>query len=116
MADFKLSRVRFNWKGAWFVEAQIIIDDMIEYNGYTYVALRTHTQQTFTTIWQVLIKHRSTKNGKNNPEGVSWKKDWTVSTNYSVGNIVKYGASVYECTEAHTSIVTLGSWHRRTCC
>ena len=42
MADFKLSRVRFNWKGAWSGGADYI-DDMIEYNGYTYVALRTHT-------------------------------------------------------------------------
>ena len=35
MADFKLSRVRFNWKGAWSGGADYIVDDMIEYNGYT---------------------------------------------------------------------------------
>ena len=41
MAEFKLSRIRFNWKGEW-TGGTIIFDDMTNYNGYTYVALRTH--------------------------------------------------------------------------
>ena len=32
-------------------------------------------------------------------EGKVWKNGWTVSTYYAVGNLVKYGASIYECTE-----------------
>ena len=47
MADFKLSRVRFNWKGSWTGGGNYIVDDMIEYNGYTYVALRTHISADF---------------------------------------------------------------------
>jgi len=109
MADFKLSRVRFNWKGAWSGGADYIVDDMIEYNGYTYVALRTHTSADFYNDLAGTDKTPAQPKWKKQSEGVSWKKDWTVSTNYSVGNIVKYGASVYECTEAHTSSATLGS-------
>ena len=37
MAEFKLSRIRFNWKGSWSSGNDYIVDDMIEYIGYTYV-------------------------------------------------------------------------------
>ena len=38
MAEFKLSRIRFNWKGPWTGGNDYILDDMVEYNGFTYVA------------------------------------------------------------------------------
>tara|TARA_B000000609_G_scaffold148265_1_gene131808 strand:- start:360 stop:5939 length:5580 start_codon:yes stop_codon:yes gene_type:complete len=109
MADFKLSRVRFNWKGSWTGGGNYIVDDMIEYNGYTYVALRTHISADFYNDLAGTDKTPAQPKWKKQSEGVSWKKEWSTSTFYSVGNIVKYGASVYECTEAHTSSSTLAS-------
>ena len=109
MADFKLSRIRFNWKGNWSGGADYIVDDMIHYNGYTYVALRTHTSADFYNDLAGTDKTPAQPKWKKQSEGVSWKKDWSTSTLYSVGNIVKYGASVYQCTESHTSSGTLAS-------
>ena len=47
MSEFKLSRIRFNWKSSWSGGTDYVVDDMIEYNGFTYVALRTHTSADF---------------------------------------------------------------------
>ena len=109
MAEFKLSRIRFNWKGTWTSGTDFIVDDMIEYNGYTYVALRTHTSADFYNDLVGTDVTPAQPKWKKQSEGKSWKNLWTVSTFYAIGNLVKYGASVYECTESHTSSATFSS-------
>lgn len=109
MAEFKLSRIRFNWKGAWSGGADYIVDDMIEHKGYTYVALRTHTSADFYNDLGGTDVTPARPKWKKQSEGVSWLGEWTTSTAYALGNIVKYGASVYQCTEAHTSSATFAS-------
>ena len=109
MAEFKLSRIRFNWKGPWTGGNDYIVDDMIEYNGFTYVALRTHTAGTFYNDEAGTDVTPAQPKWKKQSEGKVWKNGWTVSTHYSIGNLVKYGASIYECTESHTSAATFSS-------
>lgn len=109
MAEFKLSRIRFNWKGTWTGGSDYIVDDMVEYNGFTYVALRTHTAGTFYNDEAGTDVTPAQPKWKKQSEGKVWKNGWTVSTDYAVGNIVKYGASIYECTESHTSAATFSS-------
>ena len=109
MADFKLSRIRFNWKGPWTGGNDYIVDDMIEYNGFTYVCLRTHTAGTFYNDEAGTDVTPAQPKWKKQTEGKVWKNLWAVSTDYSIGNLVKYGASIYECTESHTSAATFSS-------
>ena len=109
MAEFKLSRIRFNWKGTWTGGNDYIVDDMVEYNGFTYVALRTHTAGTFYNDVAGTDVTPAQPKWKKQSEGKVWKNGWTVSTHYSIGNLVKYGASIYECTESHTSAATFSS-------
>ncbi|MBG11465.1 MAG: hypothetical protein CMD92_09945 [Gammaproteobacteria bacterium] len=109
MAEFKLSRIRFNWKGSWSGGSDYIVDDMIEYQGFTYVALKTHTAGTFYNDVAGTDVTPAEPKWVKQSEGKSWKNTWTVSTHYSIGNIVKYGASIYECTESHTSAATFSS-------
>ena len=33
MAEFKLGRIRFVWKGAWFTGNEYFIDDVVRYGG-----------------------------------------------------------------------------------
>ena len=109
MAEFKLSRIRFNWKGEWTGGTDYIVDDMINYNGYTYVELRTHTSADFYNDLAGTDLTPAKPKWKKQSEGVVWLGNWSTSTFYSVGGIVKYGASIYQCTEAHTSSATLTS-------
>ena len=109
MADFKLSRIRFNWKGEWAGGTDYIVDDMISYKGFTYVALRTHTSVQFTNDLAGTDVTPAKPKWKKQSEGKVWTGDWAVSTEYAVGNLVKYGASIYECTEGHLSAATFSS-------
>ena len=43
MADFKLDRIRFNWKNSWAIATAYTKDDIVHYEGSTYVALVGHT-------------------------------------------------------------------------
>ena len=90
MAEFKLSRIRFNWKGPWTGGNDYIVDDMVEYNGFTYVALRTHTAGTFYNDEAGTDVTPAQPKWKKQSEGKVWKNGWTVSTDYAVGNLVKY--------------------------
>ena len=43
MADFKLGRIKFKWRGDWAVSTAYLIDDVIKYGGNTYVCTTNHT-------------------------------------------------------------------------
>ena len=43
MADFRLGRLKFNWKGNWAVSTAYVIDDIVKYGGNTYVCTTNHT-------------------------------------------------------------------------
>ena len=47
MAEFKISRIRYTWKGPWTTSTAYIIDDVVQYGGSVYIALRGHTSATF---------------------------------------------------------------------
>lgn len=113
--EFKIGRLRFTWKGEWNDATFYNRDAIVQYDGKCYVCKEPHTSQAnfysdlnFVTPslaqqprWELML------------DGVAWKQDWTPSTFYSLGNIVKYGGTVYVCTEEHTSGTTqidLSKW------
>jgi hypothetical protein len=102
MAEFKLGRIRFVWKGPWVTGSDYIPDDVISYSGKTYICVVTHTAGTFnsdltaaTPKWDLMS------------DGVSWSGDWTALTAYAPGDIVRYGGTTYICVTTHTSTTTL---------
>jgi len=114
MGEFTLSRIRFRWVGEWSAETDYAKDDIIEYDGKIYTCLDKHTSRLYfyddllnndlTTIpptpdpyWKLTI------------DGRTWKGDWTPTTNYNLGNIVKYQGIVYICILQHTSGLRLES-------
>ena len=103
-AEFKIARLRYNWAGAWGTGQTFNRDDVVSYNGKTYICLIPHTAGDFyddlahttgsgavTPYWELSL------------DGKEWKQLWTANTYYSVGNIVRYGGVVYVCTGKHTS-------------
>ena len=96
MAEFKLGRIRFIWKGAWGTGTQYFKDDVIRYGGRTYICIVGHTASgTFEA-------DQSTK-WNNLADGQEWKSDWALSTVYKPNDIVKYGSLLYVCNTGHTS-------------
>lgn len=102
MAEFKLGRLRFVWKGAWVTGTAYVKDDIVKYGGTSYVCVLGHTANAnFNTDltsnrWQVMTS------------GQEWKTNpWTPSTVYKINDLVKYGGRVYICTANHTASATL---------
>ena len=43
MAEFKLGRIRFVWKGAWVAATTYYKDDVVRFGGKTYICQIGHT-------------------------------------------------------------------------
>jgi hypothetical protein len=100
MAEFKLGRIRFIWKGTWLTAIEYLIDDVIRYGGRTYICVVAHTSGTFQTDldaskWNLMS------------DGQEWKDSWQTNTTYKLNDIVKYGGYLYICNEGHTSAATV---------
>ena len=98
-AEFKIGRLRYTWKGVWSTGEFFNRDAVVSYQGKTYVCLVPHTAGDFfddlahydpvlgsTPYWSLML------------DGTSWKGVWAPSTDYTVGNIVAYGGSLYKRT------------------
>lgn len=113
MAEFKLSRLKFTWKGTWAPATQYIKDDVIRYGAKTYVCLEGHTSAS--NFYNDLNKiNTATVPTTPDPQwelmfdGYEWRSDWEPNTFYKLGDIVKYKGIVYICIDPHTSDPTLG--------
>ena len=99
MAEFKLGRIRFIWKGAWVTAKQYYKDDVVRYGGRTYIVNTGHISSNFDTD---ISKFDLLSDGS------EWKGNWALSTVYKPRDIVKYGGYLYICNTGHTSASTEG--------
>ena len=97
MAEFKLGRIRFVWKGDWTPSTLFYKDDIIRNGGNTYVCIKGHTSPALFTSDQDEYWNKIS-------DGTEWKGDWALTTYYKVNDIVKYGGNLYICNTAHTSV------------
>ena len=103
MAEFKLGRIRFVWKGAWTASTTYYIDDVVRYGGRTYICAVGHASASdFNTD----LEYVPTKWNQMS-DGQEWKGNWTISTFYKLNDIVKYGGLLYLCKDSHTSTSNL---------
>ena len=99
MAEFKLGRIRFVWKGPWTVGTPYLIDDVISNGGKSYICVVNHTASSLfdTDLDFVPSKWNIVS------DGTKWEGDWEAETYYNPGAVVKYGALIYICKTGHTS-------------
>ncbi len=102
MAEFKLGRIRFVWKGGWTTGTVYYIDDVVRFGARTYICAVGHTSAVdFNTD----LEYSPTKWNQMS-DGQSWTGDWTVTTLYKLNDVVKYGGLLYICNDSHTSSAT----------
>jgi len=109
MADFKLDRFKYNWRGEWSAATTYIRDDVVSYRGSSYVCIVAHIADS---LFSADLNNQDTVN--NVPalrwvkmtDGRAWRNQWTSSTVYDPGDIVVYGGNLYLCVEAHQSAST----------
>ena len=96
MAEFKLGRIRFIWKGDWATSTVYYKDDIVRNGGNTYVCIAGHTAPTLFTDVQATYWNKIS-------DGVVWKGAWLNDSYYKVNDIVKYGGYLYIANAAHRS-------------
>ena len=104
MADFKLGRLKFKWRGDWATSTAYVVDDIVKYGGNTYVCVTNHTSQSTSPAFYTDLDSNSY--WQLHTEGLFFKGDWAQSTHYKLNDLVKYGSFQYRTTTQHTSSST----------
>jgi hypothetical protein len=106
MAEFKISRLRYTWKGIWNSGTSYIKDDVIRYGGASWVCIRQHTASAFATD-QVFLANQSDTDFSpawiKMTDGYAFRNDWQSATLYNPGDIVINGGNLYLCVTSYTS-------------
>jgi hypothetical protein len=111
MAEFKITRFRYTWKDQWVTDDLYYKDDVIYYQGSSWVCVRQHTASTFAADQDYIAP------GDTNPspawtkmsEGRTFAGPWTANTLYEPGMLVYTGGNVYLCVTSHTSSTNFNS-------
>ena len=98
MADFRIGRLKFKWRGDWQTATQYLIDDIVKYGGNTYVAIENHTSSSTVADF-----YTDSAKWSLHTEGLFFKGDWIGGTFYKQNDVVKYGANQHRCTVEHTA-------------
>ena len=102
MAEFKLGRIRFVWKGEWATTTTYYKDDVVRFGGKVYLCQIGHVASgDFNTDLDINPTKWNLMS-----DGQRWRDEWTTATTYEEGDLVKYGGSVYLCIDGHTSAAT----------
>ena len=108
MAEFKLERFKYNWKGAWVTGTAYKRDDVVRVGGKSYVCILTHAaSSTFRADLDAIlpgsVPPQALPRWTVMTNGFSFVGDWEVSTNYNLGDIAKYNGSLWLCTINHSA-------------
>jgi hypothetical protein len=102
MAEFKLGRIRFIWKGAWTTGTEYVRDDIVQYGGKTFICILAHTGAANLETDLNDVQPKWQQFG----DGLTWEGDWVVNKYYKVNDIVRNGGYIYICNTGHTSAAT----------
>jgi hypothetical protein len=105
MADFRLGRLKFNWRGDWQVATAYVIDDIVKFGANTYVCVSNHTSVSNEAQWYSGDGAR----WQVHTEGIFNRGDWADATFYKLNDIVKYGNDQYRVIVAHTASGTFAA-------
>ena len=105
MADFRLGRLKFNWRGDWAAGTAYVIDDIVKFGANTYVAIANHTSVSSAAQWYAT----DAGSWQLHTEGIYNTGDWAAATFYKLNDIAKYGNVLYRTTTPHLSTSTFDS-------
>ena len=98
-ANWNLASDGQAWLGNWASTTTYKIGDTVKYGAIVYICNLSHQSQS--TLEADLSKWDTFASS------FDWKDAWAISTVYKLGDIVKYGATIYRCKLGHTSAGTL---------
>jgi len=103
MADFRLGRLKFNWRGSWSATTAFEIDDIVKFGGNTYVCVANHTSAASEAAFYTDDLGATPTRWNVHVPGYEVKGTWTASYFYKLNDLVTYGNTIYVCTTQHAS-------------
>ena len=94
MADFRLGRLKFNWRGDWSPSTAYVIDDIVKFGANTYVCTTNHTSTGSEIDWY----DNDEANWSLHAEGIRNVGTYTPGTYYKVNDVLLYGNTQYRVT------------------
>lgn len=94
MADFRLGRLKFNWRGNWQSSTAYVIDDIVKFGANTYVCTTNHTSSASEQVWYSVDQ----SNWSLHVEGIRNVGTFTPGTFYKINDIVLSGNTQYRVT------------------
>ena len=91
MAEFRLGRLKFSWKGNWTISTAYVIDDIVKFGANTYVCTQNHT----STSNENLFYNDDVGKWSLHTESIASKGEWVSGAYYKINDIIKYGNSQY---------------------
>ena len=99
MAEFKLGRIKFVWKGSWQANTPYYKDDVVLAGGISYMCVNAYTSSS--------IFANDIGNWQQMAGGTNFvSTGWTASTAFNLGDLVTVNGNVYYCSTPHTSAST----------
>lgn len=112
MAEFKITRFRYTWRGNWAGDSTLYYkDDVVFYRGSSYVCIRQHTSDVFDDA-QTFIPPGNTLPAPawvKMAEGRQFLGQWTNGTRYDLGVLILAGGHLYLCVSSHVSSANFNS-------
>ena len=95
-----------NWANTWQTAVRYRENDVVRYGGNVYRCIAGHTSasgEVYVSPTEPGGLEQDFGNWETVIEGVYFRSDWTGTTRYYVGDVVKNGQGAYRCTQTHTS-------------
>jgi len=106
MAEFKITRFRYTWRGNWAGDSTTYYkDDVVYYRGSPWVCIRQHTSDVFDNA-QIFLPAGATLPSPawvKSADGRQFLGEWTSNTRYDPGVLVIAGGNLYLCVTSHQS-------------
>jgi len=106
MAEFKISRIRYTWRGIWTNGTAYNRDDVVRYAGSSWVCFRQHTASAFLADQEFLANPNDTDftpAWRKMTDGRAFRGEWQTATVYAAGDIVINGGNLWLCVDDYTS-------------
>ena len=118
MAEFRLERFKYVWRGNWVTGTVYSRDDIVRVKGKSYVCLVGHTASTdFREDLDYIVPDSdpplADPRWRVMTSGRSFVGTWQQGTSYDLGDVIFYQGTLWECTTNHTSVAfsaQAGNW------
>lgn len=92
MAQIDLGKLKFTWKGTWTTQTAYEVDDVVEYDGSTFICIadlnasNTSTPKDATASFQYM------------QTGLAFKSGFSATVTYYKGDVITYNSQTFVCT------------------